>query len=49
MLNVANTNTLLRFVLVPALALPLIRGEYGPAFVLFIISAVSDLTDGIVA
>jgi cardiolipin synthase len=47
--NVANTITLLRFALVPALALQLIRAEYGTAFVLFIISAVSDLADGIVA
>jgi len=48
-LNVANTITLLRFALVPALALQLIRAEYGSAFVLFIVSAVSDLADGIVA
>jgi len=48
-LNVANTITLLRFALVPALALQMIRSEYGPAFVLFIVSALSDLADGIVA
>ena len=49
MLNVANTITLLRFALVPALALQLIRAEYGTAFALFVVSAVSDLADGIVA
>jgi len=47
--NVANAITLLRFALVPALALALLRAEYGMAFVLFFVSALSDLADGIVA
>jgi cardiolipin synthase len=47
--NVANAITLLRFALVPALALALLHAEYGSAFVLFIVSAVSDLADGIIA
>lgn len=49
MLDVANTITVLRFALVPALALQLIRAEYGTAFALVIVSAVSDLADCIVA
>ncbi len=49
MFNVPNAITLLRFALVPALALVLLRGEYGTAFVLFSVSALSDLADGIVA
>lgn len=49
MLNAANTITLLRFALVPVLALELVRSDYATAFVLFIVSALSDLTDGIVA
>jgi cardiolipin synthase len=49
MLNVANAITLLRFALVPALALRLLRAEHGSALVLFIVSAVSDLADGVVA
>ena len=49
MFNVANAITLLRFALVPALVLRLLQAEYGTALVLFIVSAVSDLADGIVA
>ena len=49
MFNVANTITLVRFALVPALALQLVRSEYSAAFALFIVSATSDLADGIVA
>ncbi len=49
MFNVANTITLLRIALVPVLALQLIRSEYGAAFLLFIVSAISDWADGIVA
>ncbi|HJV59614.1 MAG TPA: CDP-alcohol phosphatidyltransferase family protein [Albitalea sp.] len=49
MLNVANAITLLRFLLVPALALGLLRSEYSVVLVLLIVSALSDLADGIVA
>lgn len=47
--NVANAITLLRFALVPVLAMVLLRGEYGTAFALFIVSALSDLADGMIA
>lgn len=49
MVNVANAITLLRFGLIPVIVLLLLQREYGTAFVLFIVSALSDLVDGFVA
>jgi cardiolipin synthase len=49
MMNVANAITLLRFALIPVIAWQLVRREYDVALVLFIVSAVSDLADGLVA
>jgi cardiolipin synthase (CMP-forming) len=49
MLNVPNTLTLLRIALVPFIALRLLDGAYGTACVLFIISALSDWADGMIA
>jgi cardiolipin synthase len=48
-LNVPNAITLLRFALIPVIALQLLRHDYGTAFALFIVSALSDLADGVVA
>ena len=49
MINVPNAITLLRFVLVPVIGLQLLHREYGVAFAPFIVSALSDLADGMVA
>jgi cardiolipin synthase len=49
MLNIPNTLTLLRFALVPFIAWRLLEGAYGTACVLFIISALSDWADGVIA
>lgn len=49
MLNIPNTLTLLRIILVPFIALRLLEGAYGTACVLFVISALSDWADGMIA
>ena len=49
MFNIPNTLTLLRIALVPFIALRLLEGAYGTACVLFIISALSDWADGMIA
>jgi len=49
MLNVPNAITLLRFALVPAIALMLLQSAYATALLLFIVSALSDLADGAIA
>ena len=49
MLNVPNTITMLRFVLVPFIAQQLLAGAYDVACVLFIITAISDWADGEIA
>lgn len=49
MFNIPNTLTLLRIALVPFIALRLLEGAYGTACVLFIISALSDWADGVIA
>lgn len=49
MLNIPNAITLLRFALVPALVLLLLQRNYGTALVLFVVSALSDVADGLVA
>lgn len=49
MLNVPNSITLLRVALVPLLALLLRQGEFGIALTLFIVSALSDIADGLIA
>ena len=47
--NLANGLTLLRLLLVPALAVQLLQGAYGVAAVLFAVSALTDALDGQVA
>lgn len=49
MVNLPNAITLLRFALVPAIALQLLQRQYGVAFLLFIGSALSDFADGVIA
>jgi cardiolipin synthase len=49
MFNVANAITLLRFALVPVLAMALLQGRYDMAFMLFTVSALTDLADGMIA
>ncbi len=49
MFNIPNTLTLLRIALVPFIALRLLEGAYGTACVLFMISALSDWADGVIA
>jgi cardiolipin synthase len=49
LINVPNAITLVRFALVPVLAWVLLQREYGVAFALFIVSALSDLADGMIA
>jgi cardiolipin synthase len=49
MINLPNAITLVRFALVPVLAWLLLQREYGVAFALFIVSALSDLADGMIA
>lgn len=47
--NVPNTITLLRVALILPLAALLRQGEFGIALALFIVSALSDLADGLIA
>ena len=49
MLNLPNAITLLRFALVPVISLLVLQGDYGVAIVLFVVSALSDLADGMIA
>jgi cardiolipin synthase len=49
LLNVPNAITLVRFALIPPLVWLVLQREYGIAFVLFIVSALTDLADGFVA
>ena len=49
MINLPNCITLLRFALVPPIALLVLRGEYRLASVLFLASAFSDVADGLIA
>jgi len=49
MFNIPNTLTLLRIALVPFITLRLLEGAYSTACVLFIISALSDWADGMIA
>ena len=49
MLNIPNTLTLLRLLLVPFFILASARGWYTTAFVLFITAAATDILDGIIA
>jgi cardiolipin synthase (CMP-forming) len=49
MANVPNAITLLRFALIPLLAWQLLQRDYATAFLLFIVSALSDLVDGLIA
>jgi cardiolipin synthase len=47
--NVPNAITLVRFALVPAIVFALLRDEHGVAFALFVLSALSDAADGLIA
>ncbi|MFZ2652520.1 MAG: CDP-alcohol phosphatidyltransferase family protein [Burkholderiaceae bacterium] len=49
MLNTANAITLLRFALVPAIALRLVQSDYTTALLLFMVAALSDFADGVIA
>lgn len=49
MLNLPNAITLLRFALVPVIALALLRADFATALVLFVVAAASDLVDGFLA
>jgi len=49
LLNLPNTITLVRFGLIPVLAAELSRGQYRAALGLFVLSAVSDVADGLLA
>ncbi len=49
MVNVPNAITMLRFVLLPFIAQQLLAGAYGVACGLFIITAISDWADGVIA
>jgi len=49
MLNVPNAITLLRLALIPPLILQMLQRDYSTALVLFVVSAFSDLADGLVA
>lgn len=49
LLTVPNVITLARFALVPVLALVLLQRDYRLALALFIVSALSDLADGMIA
>jgi cardiolipin synthase (CMP-forming) len=49
MRNIPNAITLLRIALIPLLALMLLRRDYHAALMLFVVSALSDLADGLIA
>lgn len=49
MFNVPNAITMFRFALVPVISVQLLQREYGVAILLLIVSAVSDLADGMIA
>ena len=49
MRHLPNLITALRFLLIPVLVLLLIEQRYVPAFAVFIVSAISDLADGVIA
>jgi len=49
MINAPNAITLARFALIPAIVLELHQRHDNTAFVLFIISAASDVADGLIA
>jgi CDP-diacylglycerol--glycerol-3-phosphate 3-phosphatidyltransferase len=49
MRHLPNLITALRFILIPVLVLLLLEQRYATAFAVFIVSAVSDLADGLIA
>lgn len=49
MLNLPNALTVLRLALVPVIALQMLQGDYELAAGLFLVSALSDLADGMLA
>jgi cardiolipin synthase (CMP-forming) len=49
MRHVPNLITALRFLLIPVLAMLLVEQRYAVAFTVFILSALSDLADGVIA
>lgn len=48
-LNIPNSLTVLRIVLVPVIVILLIQGQYGKALVCFIVAGVTDGLDGLIA
>jgi cardiolipin synthase len=49
MQHLPNALTVLRFLLIPVLVIMLLRQHYETAFALFVVSALSDLADGLLA
>lgn len=49
MRHLPNVITALRFLLIPVLVLLLLAERYAPGFAVFIVSALSDLADGVIA
>ena len=49
MRHLPNLITALRFLLIPVLVLLLLQERYAPGFAVFIVSALSDLADGVIA
>jgi cardiolipin synthase len=48
-LNVPNVITLIRVLLIPVIAVLLVRRQYAPALAVFIAAAISDFADGAIA
>jgi cardiolipin synthase len=49
LINLPNLVTLARLVMTPIIALTILHGQYGRAFVLFVIAGLTDIADGYLA